>query len=94
MKVLINQLNGFVKYIPLTKGIYQYDFDINENIMPPKLIKKLKTYVIKRMTKNGIPVTTELPIGFSKEGFRGSGYEIITMDKAQYESKKDELVKP
>ena len=46
------------------------------------------------MTKNGIPVTTELPIGFSKEEFRRSGYEIITMDKAQYESKKDELVKP
>jgi len=40
MKVLINQLKGFVKYIPLTKGIYQYDFDINENLMPPKLIKK------------------------------------------------------
>jgi hypothetical protein len=94
MKVLINQHKGFVKYLPITKGRYQYDFDIDEKIMPRKLLKKVKTHALKRMTKNGVTVITELPIGFSKEAFRESGYEIITMTKEQYESVKDELVTP
>jgi hypothetical protein len=90
MKVLIYNRKGFVKYIPLTKPSYGYDFDIDEKIMPPKLLKKLKSFLRKRDKK--MEIDYSLPVGLTKEGAKRGGCEIVVMNRAQYESKKDEIV--
>jgi hypothetical protein len=90
MKVLIYNRKGFVKYIPLTKPSFGYDFDINKKIIPPNLYKKLEIFLRKRDQKRSID--WNMPIGLSKEAVKRNGCDIVVMDKAQYESKKAETV--
>jgi hypothetical protein len=92
MKVLIYNRKGYVKYVPLVKATINGDFDINEKIMPPNLFKKLKTFCNKRDEKRGWYVNKDLPIYLMKRETANQGREIVTMNKSQYESKKNEIV--
>lgn len=89
MKVLVyNHKKGFVKYIPLAKPSFGYDFDINKKIMPPVLFQKLEIFMQKRDKRRKID--WNMPIGITAEGARRAGCEIIAMNRARYESLKDE----
>ena len=92
MKVLVYKRKGFARYIPLLSGRYLFDYDINQEIMPPKLFNKINKRTIKANKNPNADFT--LPIGVNSLTAIEAGCEIITMTKSQYESKKDELVTP
>jgi len=90
MNVLVYNRVGFVKYIPLTKSFgVRFDFNINEKIMPPGLLKKLKNFMRKQ--DNNREAGPTLPIGINKGSAKRAGCRIIVMKMLDYESKKDEV---
>jgi len=90
MKVLIYNKSGFVKYIPLIKSLGNYDYEVNEEIMSPDFLKKLKSFFKKKNKK--LNINFDLPFGVNKASVKLAGCAIITMDKAQYESQKNEIM--
>lgn len=85
MKVMINGSNKYkAKYIPLLKGKYQCDYDINAEIMPPILYLELFVDSTKKVIETSNRVLWFVPVGVNEGMALLNGCTFVKMLKKEY----------
>lgn len=94
MKVILFNVIGQAKYIPVRKIRNCADYNVVENIMPKYLYRKLKKYINEKRKENRCsPANWDLPVHVFSKNIEKSGCKLIELSRKKYESVKCELVK-